>query len=53
MARMFDDTFLVNYSLYGFKQKKSFSNLACYRLIIGKHKLIIYNLNCKYNTVDD
>uniref|UniRef100_A0A2S2NGP7 DUF4806 domain-containing protein n=1 Tax=Schizaphis graminum TaxID=13262 RepID=A0A2S2NGP7_SCHGA len=34
MARMFDDTFLVNYSLYGFKQKQSFSNLACYRLII-------------------
>ncbi|KAF0749058.1 DUF4806 domain-containing protein, partial [Aphis craccivora] len=30
MARMFDDTFLVNYSLYGFKQKKSFSNLLCY-----------------------
>lgn len=44
MGRMFDDTFLANYSLYGFKQKKSFTNLACYRLIIGKHKLIIYNL---------
>lgn len=44
MGCMFDDTFLANYSLYGFKQKKSFTNLACYRLIIGRHKLIVYNL---------
>ncbi|KAL5245792.1 hypothetical protein ACI65C_013228, partial [Semiaphis heraclei] len=31
---MFDGSFLVNYSLYGVKQKKTFSNLARYRLII-------------------
>lgn len=35
MARMFDDAFLVNYSLYGFKQKQSFANLPCYNLIQG------------------
>jgi len=36
MARMFDDQFLSNYSLYGFKKKKSFTSLSCYRIIIGK-----------------
>lgn len=48
---MFDGSFLVNYSLYGVKQKKTFSNLARYRLIIGKHKLIVHNLYWTYITV--
>lgn len=34
MSRMFDDKFLTNYSMFGFKKKKSFSNLLCCRLII-------------------
>lgn len=34
--RMFDDQFLSNYSLYGFKKKKAFTNLLSYRLIIGE-----------------
>jgi len=36
MARMFDDKFLSNYSMYGFKKKKSFTSLSSYRIILGK-----------------
>jgi len=33
---MFNDEILVEYSLQGFKKKKSFQKLEIYRLLIGK-----------------
>lgn len=37
MARIFNDDFLIKYSLYGFKKKLPFSKLLIYRVIIGKY----------------
>lgn len=36
MSKMFKDEILVEYSLQGFKKKKSFQKLGIYRLLIGK-----------------
>ncbi|XP_060855611.1 MATH and LRR domain-containing protein PFE0570w-like [Metopolophium dirhodum] len=47
MSRMFDDKFLTNYSLFGFKKKKSFSCLSCCRLIIDALRT---HLKYKYAT---
>lgn len=41
MAKMFSDEVLSQYSLSGVKQKKNFSNLSTYYLLIGKSKCII------------
>ncbi|XP_025192682.1 uncharacterized protein LOC112592744 [Melanaphis sacchari] len=47
MVRMFDDVFLSNYSLYGFKKKKAFTSLSSYRLIIDALRK---HLKYKHNT---
>lgn len=44
MARVFDDTFLIKYSTYGFKGKLPFNKLLMYRVIVGKN-IIFYILN--------
>jgi len=37
MLKMFSDELIKSYSLLGFKKKKNFSKLGCYRLIIGEY----------------
>lgn len=45
VGRMFNDNILSYYSLFGFKQKLSFSSLLSYRVIIGKKLKIMSCFN--------
>lgn len=45
MAKTFEDDFLMNYSLVGFKKKKPFSKLFFHRVIIGKDDIILTKIN--------
>jgi len=44
VGRMFNDN-ILSYSLFGFKQKLSFSSLLSYRVIIGKKLKIMSCFN--------
>jgi len=42
MAKMFEDKVLLEFSLQGFKKKKSFKLCKVYRLLIGKFIYFYY-----------
>uniref|UniRef100_A0A2S2NHN0 DUF4806 domain-containing protein n=1 Tax=Schizaphis graminum TaxID=13262 RepID=A0A2S2NHN0_SCHGA len=53
MGRMFNDSVLVNYSLFGFKKKQCFSSLLSYRLIIDSVRKNIKYKNIPEKDIDN